>query len=535
MSAGERGRLQERHLVVRGIIHFEAGLRARFVVNGDFGQPSTSLKSAAPAVDTRSVHTSLRPADEAGFSIVEVLVAAVILVTGALVAFSLIDGANKSISLNSARIGATNLARELIEYARGTDYDKLQPGQVVPALQERLGGSGAPWTLQRRGITYTVAVAVCTFDDPKDGLAATAPANACPPASPIAGVTAIEQNPDDFRRVTVTLTWRARGVNSRSEQSALIVNPAGGLGPRITDFQPVNSEVTSGAATSWSPTVLTSTPATAVTWNANDGVSQGNATGGPAGWAFTWPLGAPKLTPITVDGTWVVDGTYTVAAQAKDSRGVPGEARMVNVRVNRHRPAQVPDLSGGFNARHGGVVDMHWQPYPERDLLGYRVRRRSDPTWICGPSGGDEWTQTRCTDPNPGSGTRTYEIFAVDCDVPSLTTCTARTGDPTELTIDLSAGAPPPAPTSLTVTWEENLPRLVWLQPPTGSNILFYRIYRDGGTGLADRYDETITNDTAYSDPNPRAATIHTYYVTAVDENFNESAPSSPATITPLS
>jgi type II secretory pathway pseudopilin PulG len=475
----------------------------------------------------RGVHRrNLR--DSSGFSLVEVLVAATILVSGALVAFSLIDGANKSISLNSARIGGTNLARELIEDARGTDYDKLQPGLVVPALQARAGGSGSPWTLQRRGVTYTIETSVCTFDDPKDGLAATPPANPCPAAAPIAGVKANEQNPDDFRRVTLTLTWKARGVSSSAKQSALIVNPAGGLGPRITDFQPDNTEVTSG--TGWTPTSLVSTSAAAVTWNVNDGLSQGTASGGPTTWTFTWGLGSPKLDPIDVDGSWVVDGTYTIAAQAKDSRGVPGEEKVITVRVNRHRPDSVTGLVGGYDARHR-VVDLQWTGYPENDVIGYRVVRMSDGTTICGPSGGDEWTKRWCTDPNPpSSGNETYEVYAVDCAPPSITTCAPRNGDAAARTVTLSAGSPPPAPGLVTASFVDGLPVLDWPDPPAGSNIQFYRIYRDTGTGLNDRYDQTITNATTYTDPNP-GTSGHTYWVTAVDSNFNESLPSLPVTV----
>jgi hypothetical protein len=460
-------------------------------------------------------------------------VAATILVAGALVAFSLIDGANKSISLNSARIGGTNLARELIEDARGSEYDKLQPSLVVAALQARAGGSGSPWKLERRGVTYTIETSVCTFDDPKDGLAATPPDNACPAASPIAGLAANEQNPDDFRRVTLTLTWKARGVSSSARQSALIVNPAGGLGPRITDFKPDNSEVTSDAITAWNPTSLISTSAAAVTWNVNDGLSQGTATGGPTSWMFTWGLGSPRLDPIDVDGTWVVDGTYTIAAQAKDSRGVPGEAKVITVRVNRHQPYSVTGLIGGYNGRHGGVVDLQWQAYAERDVIGYRVVRASDGALICGPTGGAEWTKRVCTDPHPGaSGNDTYRIYAVDCAPPSVTVCTPRTGDQTPLIVPLSAGSPPDAPDGLTVSRVDGLPVLDWADPPSGG-VQFYRIYRDTGTGLSDRYDQTITNATTYTDPSPGTGD-HTYWVTAVDATFNESAPSAPVTLPAL-
>jgi hypothetical protein len=261
----------------------------------------------------------------------------------------------------------------------------------------------------------------------------------------------------------------------------------------------------------------------------NDGLSQGTASGGPTNWAFTWGLGSPKLDPIDVDGSWVVDGTYTIAAQAKDSRGVPGEAKVITMRVNRHQPDSVTGLVGGYDARHGGVVDLQWQGYPERDLVGYRVVRASDGATICGPSGGAEWTKRWCTDPNPrSSGNDTYTVYAVDCAPPSVTTCTSRAGDPAPLTVSLSAGIPPPAPGLVTVSVVDGLPVLDWPDPPGGSGIQFYRIYRDTGTGLNDRYDETITSASTYTDPSP-GTSGHTYWVTAVDSNFNESLPSLPA------
>jgi fibronectin type 3 domain-containing protein len=112
-----------------------------------------------------------------------------------------------------------------------------------------------------------------------------------------------------------------------------------------------------------------------------------------------------------------------------------------------------------------------------------------------------------------------------------VTTCTPREGEATTRTVTLSTGAAPPAPTSLAVSWVEGLPRLVWSQPASATPIAFYRIYRDG----AGRYDKTITRDPGYSDPRPEPGTAHEYRVTAVDENFNESAPSDPVTLTPLS
>jgi prepilin-type N-terminal cleavage/methylation domain-containing protein len=477
-----------------------------------------------------------RPSDQSGFTLVEVLVASLVLVLGVMVTFTLIDAATKANGANTARTAATNLARELIEYSRGTDYDELQPATLETALRERtpVAGTGtAVWRIQRRGVNYTVAESVCTFDDPKDGLATTPPENPCPAAAAIPGVTNDDTNPDDFRRVTFQLTWRLRGGTNSMTQHALIVNPAGGLGPRITAFDAPATQMT-GDTVSWggaSGRNLTTTNATVVHWTA--GEVSGDAGGGPNNWNFTWSLGSTvgKLAPLTVDGTWVLDGAYTVQAQAKDSRGVAGEAKMVTVHVNRHPPAAPLGLAGGFNKRFGGgIVDMHWQAYPEGDLTGYTVSRLSDGQVICTL----DPTVRSCTDPNPPNvlPVETYLVSATDCaDAKTGTNC-SRAGTAATLVVPLIDTAAPSEPQNLVATTVDGLPVLTWTAPASGTPI-FYRIYRDTGTNLADRYDETLTDQTTYTDPRPGASTVHQYWVTAVGSDFQESGPSNDATSTP--
>jgi hypothetical protein len=474
--------------------------------------------------------------DDSGFSLVEVLAAGFVLVLGMLATFALIDGANATVSANAARSGGTNLARELIEYSRGTDYGRLTTADVDDALRERAklsGGGSNPWTLERRGVTYTVAATACTFDDPKDGLAATPPANACPAAAAVAGAPDNDPNPDDFRRVTFSLTWNVRGIPGKATQSALIVNPAGGLGPQVKTFQDQPSQIT-GSLVQWGlapKPLLVTNNAAGVRWTADDGVSQGDATGGPTNWSIDWDLGTRPPNPTTFSG-WVLDGTYTVQAQAKDSRGVPGEPDAAVVHINRGVPGRPGGFAGGFNARFGsGVVDMHWQRYPERDVRGYRVKRVSDDKVICPSDGSAYTTATTCTDLDPRKlPLDAYEVVAVDCLDLAVTPCSPRyDGYAASITTPLLALVAPPAPTGVTCTVTDGVPTLDWDAP--GANILFHRIYRDTGTDFDDRYDETITASPHYEDPNPGTLTTqHTYWVTAVDTGFKESDPSAPCT-----
>jgi hypothetical protein len=402
----------------------------------------------------------------------------------------------------------------------------------VTALRKhtRIAGTlvGTQWTIERRGVTYTVSTDVCTFDDPKDGLAATPPANACPKPAPVAGAPT-EVNPDDFRRVTYTLSWVARSRAGSASHSTLVVNPAGGLGPRITQFDEPAAEVTGGSV-GWGATQLLklkSTPAASVHWSVDDGVSGDDAGGGSTEWGFDWGFG----TEFSSSSPWVRDGSYTISAQAYDSRGVPGEAKIVTVHVNRHAPAAVTGLAGGYNAAHK-VVDMRWNRYDERDLQGYRVVRLSDGTQVCGVQDG-----LSCTDENPPAGGSVYRVFAVDCVDLKAATCAQRDGAAADTPlIDLTAGTAPDAPTGLTASVVDGKPTLAWTAPATVPDgpIRFYRIYRDSGTGIADRYDETVTSDPNYVDPNPGSTTAHKYWVTAIDDKFNESPASAPVLAPPL-
>jgi prepilin-type N-terminal cleavage/methylation domain-containing protein len=481
--------------------------------------------------------TRLRLRDSSGFTLVEVMVAALILVVGAGAAFALIDSANRAVTSNAARSGATNLGRELTEYARTTDYDLLQPTQIVTAMRRhsQIAGtlSSGTWTIQRRGVTYTVTTNACTFDDPKDGLAATAPPNPCPAASAIAGVTNVDVNGDDFRRVKFTLSWTKRGRAGSIVQQAAIVNPAGALGPRIDLFDQPTTQFGSGTtALNWGAAytlkLTTKTSAASVRWTVDDGVSQGDATGSGTSWGFTWPLG----TEFDTANSWVRDGTYTVQTQAFDSRGVPGEGKLITVNVNRHAPAKLTNVAGGYNERFQ-VWDLRWDRYDERDLQGYRVVRVNDGVQVC-PASGVAQQGVTCTDSSYSSSNIVppiYKVYAVDCtNLMDASTCN-RDGAADALPLapgPLPHVAAPDQPTGLTASIVDGKPTLTWTAPATVPNgpVRFYRIYRDSGTNLNDRYDLTVTNSPNYVDPEPGLTTNHRYWVTAVDKDFNESAPS---------
>jgi len=489
------------------------------------------------------VRTTLkRTRAEAGFTLVEVLVASIVLAVGIFAAFTMLESAGKAASANNARVAASNLAREISEYARGTDYDLLQPGTLVSSLRTHTRITGpSNWKIERRGVTYKIQSSVCTFDDPKDGLSAADPPNPCTPkATAVAGAPA-EVNPDDFRRVTLKLTWADRSGNHSMTQASLVVNPSGGLGPRVTNFPEPAAQISSGTAVSWTGAVnpVTTTAADALRWVVDDGVSQGDLSASSAtSWAFDWDLGTLGTAPF------VMDGTYRVSAQAFDSRGIPGESRSVMVHVNRRIPYAPSNVTVGRNVQHGNVVDLDWSRNPERDVIGYRVWRvglLGLRTQICTDAGLDYTVSTRCTDQSPNGltlpvGTPNYVVVAVDRTDLKADTSAVRNGDETGVFLP-AVSTRPDAPVANTPTIVDGLPVVTWTAPTVNSGagqrpIRYYRIYRDGGTSLADRYDVTVNASTTWTDPNPGNTTSHKYWVSAVDDRNNESNPSN-AVISP--
>jgi prepilin-type N-terminal cleavage/methylation domain-containing protein len=126
--------------------------------------------------------------DEQGFTLVEVLVATLIIVIGLFGTLAMLDGANATTTSTKAREQGVALQREIIEAARSIPYDQLTPTSIVSRVQAmpNLGDSNLSqpgWTIVRRGVTYTATLGVCSVDDPADGTGASDPATTCAPGS----------------------------------------------------------------------------------------------------------------------------------------------------------------------------------------------------------------------------------------------------------------------------------------------------------------------------------------------------------------
>src|SRR5689334_1775035 len=113
-------------------------------------------------------------AREDGFTIIEVMVAAMVLLVGLMGVLGIVTKSEAVSASNRAREQGIALQREIIEAARSISYDQLSQGSIVSRIRATTGLTDstmtpAGWTYQRRNVNYAVAVGVCSVDDPSDG------------------------------------------------------------------------------------------------------------------------------------------------------------------------------------------------------------------------------------------------------------------------------------------------------------------------------------------------------------------------------
>jgi prepilin-type N-terminal cleavage/methylation domain-containing protein len=465
-----------------------------------------------------------------GFTIIEVLVAATILLIGIVAVAGLYDLANTTTVKNRAREGGTNLARELVEAARGIPYSSLADATIEDTLQATHSSLAdaeptVPYELRRRGFLYTVTADVCVVDDARDGTrdpAAAAVAGYCAD-SPAAGTRDRNGNfdraPEDYKRVAVRAQWTVRGSTRSVGQTTIVNNPGSAGAPAVLTLKANSGGVWTDAPVAFGPgstsipfQVNTNAVPAALTWTL-DGVSQGLiTTGANKTWTFTWNLGTQDTAGS------VGDGAYLVGASAFDTYNVSGQGRTLTVIVNRLAPRTPTGFAGG---RNGSVVELEWLPNSERDVIGYKVYRvdGTTETLVCDPG-----LKTSCVDENPpNTDGVVYRVKALDSDLSGQ----PREGSAASLTVVQNNQVPPTPDLPSYVLNADGTITIRWHRAgddPDGDAIAFYRVYRDGQT-VGDRYTrvDPAGDSLEFVDVTAGGAN-HTYYVTAVDEHFGESA-----------
>jgi hypothetical protein len=476
---------------------------------------------------------------EAGFTLIETLMAAVILVVGLVGLLGLIDVSVKASASTRGREGATGLGREIIEDARTIPYAEVIPTSIQSQLQVMNGladESSAPgWQIERRKFTYAVTVRECAIDNPKDGVAKTHGSTFCEGQQEWKTGEAEDTAPEDLKRITAEMSWTVRGHTSTVKQVSTLTAAGQAIGLIATKLEltsPYNTTVT--GSTSTTPVITEATTktltfsvsfpegTTAVDWSL-EGAKQEELT--PASKAtsmtFSWVINesGPKI--------FVSDGTYQVAAQAVNSTGVIGPPISIPVRLIRSIPAAPSEIVGGFNTLYSGgvateVAELQWQANTERNVIGYRVFGPANEL-VCPGSLETLSTTTSCIDLNVTGkpSERTYTVVALYRN--AAEEVAQSSPGTTKIT---RASTAPNAPTNLVLTNNaDGSITLKWQAPASGSAPSFYRIYR-GSKDYTDRYDETTS--TEYTDTD--ATTTHEYWVTAVGSHLTESGFLGPVT-----
>ena len=467
---------------------------------------------------------------ERGFTLIEVVAATFILLVGVMATAALLNASSRANSTNRQRDAATNVARELVEAARSIPYERVSEPGVNTALQAIPGLEDAPesgYVLVRNNVRYTIDIDVCIMDDPKDGGGPrTATETFCATSAP-AGTA--DRNPEDYKRVTTTVSWRRDGVDRQVVQTGIINNPGSASGPAIRSIIPRTSAlpVTDPLKTTVEVDITTSSKPTAINWLLDGTVKQPPPVQlGASGliWMFTWDIG-----PVD---TGTLDGPYILSAEAFNQYGVSGPGRQETVILNRRRPFAPRRVTGGRTIF--GTVEIEWDANSERDIIGYEVRRldASGDTVVCARA--DQELDTSCVDAAPPAADPLhYVVYAYDRDSAGA----SREGD-VSATRTVSAGNQAPyAPTGLAATQEaDGSVTLTWSRPapddPDGApdGVEFYRIYRDG-QALANRYDRWFDNASTVTWQDTQTNGLeHTYSVTAVDTQYLESTFSGPVT-----
>jgi type II secretory pathway pseudopilin PulG len=474
-----------------------------------------------------------RPASEDGFTLLEVLMAAVVLIVGLTTLFGLLDSSLQATASTRAREGASNLARRILEDARTIPYAQLSPAAITGQLQAMNGladASGAAgWQVVQRGVTYTVTVSECSIDDPKDGYGVH-DSSFCADSNKT-GTEAEDPQPADMKRVTVDVKWTAIGRSPDVHQVLTLTAAGESVGLSASNLQLVKPEVKPATA----PLIKTEPANKELTFS----VSSPTGTA-----AVVWSLEGSRQTPAaafekctTWTFSWTIgglsDGTYKVSAQAINAAGVTGPPISIAVTLIRGKPAAPTGIRGGFNTVNVSgtptrVAELEWQPNPERNVIGYRVYSPSG-RLVCPESSATLSPTVECIDfkspePTASEAERTYKIVALYrepegeflsknvSEGPSASF--TLTGEPPALSVPEEPVGP------LDAVREGEVVKLTWSAP--ASTPAFYRIYR-GSTDYTNRYAVTGSGETTtYEDTH--AVGAQSYWVTAVNSSLRESS-----------
>ncbi|MDQ3849704.1 MAG: prepilin-type N-terminal cleavage/methylation domain-containing protein [Actinomycetota bacterium] len=446
----------------------------------------------------------MSPRAESGFTLVEVVIASVILLTGVLGVLTMVDQANSTTNSTKAREEAVALQREIVETARSIPFDQLLPTTIVskvqhanPSLADSSGGA-AGWTIRRRGFTYTVTLGVCSVDDDGDGNGTHDPALFCArgatattakqchdwlgigagvqgtPAAATAGLgigdcgidlnldgtvdnlvqasvglcllgtclgaTSTDKNPDDYKRIVSLVRWDQGTGGRYALQSTTVPNPGQAAAPAVTSLSTTAGLTITSSLTTTLPFVALTSRSAANVAWYLDGTAQNANTG---------------QTPATGAGTawafnWNLGTVNTVSGGAPNSTEALDGSYVV--------AAKAFDSYGAFGHVRAVTVNLNRRvPYAPAGFIGGRNGSVVEFEWTPSKERDIEGyrvyrgtdtsnvvctltAQTSCRETNPPSSA-TLSYFMVAVDKDG--SGSLREGDPsTSITVSSTSTAP---------------------------------------------------------------------------------------------
>lgn len=528
----------------------------------------------------------MRTREEKGMTIVEALVATLLLVVGLLGTFVVLASSGRRTAGTRSLEAATGLARQITETAHGVAWTHLTSAALPAELQAAAPGGLADadpatpgWQVRRRGVTYTLTASVCAIDDPADGYGSH-PAGADPPWCRSYAAGSADGDAVDARQVTVTAVW-SEGPHGRSASQSTVVTPADANSTgsasvtlsnlRVTSPALLDGQVASCASPSASCTSSVSASSTGITrvdlaldvtgspaslvWYVN-GTNEGTVTGSGGTRTMTWTLD-PSSSPLP-------DGNYTVSVRAYDDSGAAVASPVTQtVTLNRFAPDAtafvVKGGPDGLFSSSGRTADAEWTTTTasgryDHDLISLQLGR-ADLSLTGTAAGGPQRPSIACD---------TMSLATASCIDTGLGASSAHdvryvvlprdrwpNGSDRVAPVSLTSSTPgistnvnatngaPPAPTGVTATVSGGQVTLAWTPAtvtvgrtpyydPDREPLDSFRVYRDGSR-RADRVARTDLGCdaappcTTTSATFPAVAGTHVYRVTAVDDRLNES------------
>jgi hypothetical protein len=404
-----------------------------------------------------------------------------------------------------------------------------------------IGGTvnGTNLTVSRRNFTYTIQASACAVDDPADGQVPQAQHdtafNWCDTYS---GTSDTNNNPLDYAKANVLVTWTDHGGTHQVRQASVINNQSDGpavatltlTSPSGLGASPV---ITSSGTTQLTFAATTDQAAQTAEWYLN-GSDQGSLTKtNGTNWGWTWDLKtATGPPPCTVGAGGVLDGTYLVGIQAFDANGLSAGAKALTVSLNRCAPMAPTGLLAVRTLLFNDV-ELTWDTNPEPDVIGYHVYR-NNVLVPSGPCSGLVKT-SQCIETTDPGGSVSYYVKAVDKDSSGVNRESAASGSNSPATTN-TAPSPPTgiAANGTTSTLQFTTPAKPQ-DPDTNDSIDHFNIYRIDGSGTpplqptpATRYDSVSNSgvkegSTLNWTDDASGTGTHTYWVTAVDTHGGES------------